>query len=194
MSTSALHSKFRIAATYLKHIVPYLTYTRTHTHTLSLSWSQTLCLLEELQFVDITELIGNTHLVYLNNVVEGYVGRTAAKLEMMESCSNVTKQNVLIEPTSGKTGIGLAFMAATKGYRLIITMPASTSSDGKVDAFVSGIGSGDHIDDTYDPPKTPPTYLKWSRLDNMVKLWLVGSISQKLTTSSYSINANARKI
>ena len=96
---------------------------------------------------DVTELIGNTPLVWLERMTGGLPGRVAGKLEFYNPTSSVKDRigvamieaaeregkikhdTIILEPTSGNTGVALAFVCAARGYKLALTMPESMSEE-----------------------------------------------------------------
>jgi cysteine synthase len=98
-------------------------------------------------YQDITKTIGNTPLVRINRITAGLKAQVVAKLESFNPAGSVKDRiglamieaaerdgkikpdTILLEPTSGNTGIGLAFVAAAKGYRIALTMPETMSME-----------------------------------------------------------------
>lgn len=106
---------------------------------------------------DVTKLVGNTPLVKIRRLTRDLDAQIVAKLEYFNPCGSVKDRigvsmveaaektgalspgAVLVEPTSGNTGIALAFVAAVKGYRLILTMPETMSQERK--AMLRALGA-----------------------------------------------------
>lgn len=108
-------------------------------------------------YEDITKTIGNTPLVRLNNITKGLESTVVAKMEFFnpmasvkdrigiamidaaEKAGSIKKNTVIIEPTSGNTGIALAFVAAARGYKLMLTMPDTMSIERR--ALLKALGA-----------------------------------------------------
>src|SRR2546430_15965143 len=127
-------------------------------------------------YANILETIGNTPLVQLPKIMDGVKGLVLAKLEMMNPGGSVKDRigekmieeaeakgtlrpgGTIIEPTSGTTGLGLAMVAASKGYRAVFTMPDKMSRE-KID-LLKALGARVVVTPTAVPPDHPESYYR----------------------------------
>ncbi|KAJ6675342.1 BIFUNCTIONAL L-3-CYANOALANINE SYNTHASE/CYSTEINE SYNTHASE C1 MITOCHONDRIAL [Salix viminalis] len=142
----------------------------------------------------VSQLIGKTPIVYLNKVTEGCGAYVAVKQEMFQPTSSIKdrpalammedaeKKNLivpgkttLIEPTSGNMGISMAFMAAIKGYKMILTMPSYTSLERRVTMRAFGAdlivtdptkGMGGTVKKAYDLLESTPGAVMLQQFSN----------------------------